>query len=144
VAVFPSLDWFQKVRDVYNSDGSLHKGGGGACHTTAAFKVNGQSYLIVFEGLKCADIRTPTDGELNDADFVIEMPFDLWKAMVANVQSHGKADLQYTLNSIDLQQEEGIAYSPADDQYRQDLFYRYNQNFQDFFDASARVETTFA
>ena len=43
-----------------------------------------------------------------------------------------------------LQQEEGIAYSPADDQYRQDLFYRYNQNFQDFFDASARVKTTFA
>ena len=64
--------------------------------------------------------------------------------MVANVQSHGKADLQYTLNSIDLQQEESIAYSPVDDQYRQDLFYRYNQNFQDFFDASARVETTFA
>jgi len=50
----------------------------------------------------------------------------------------------YTLNSLDLQQDEGIAYSPADDQYRQDLFYRYNQNFQDFFDASARVETTFA
>ena len=44
MAVFPSLDWFQKVRDVYNSDGSLHKGGGGACHTTAAFKVNDQSY----------------------------------------------------------------------------------------------------
>ena len=64
MAVFPSLDWFQKVRDVYNSDSTLHKGGGGACHTTAAFKVDGQSYLIVFEGLKCADIRTPTDGEL--------------------------------------------------------------------------------
>ena len=50
MAVFPSLDWFRKVRDVYNSDGSLHKGGGGACHTTAAFKVNGQSYLIVSKG----------------------------------------------------------------------------------------------
>jgi hypothetical protein len=98
----------------------------------------------VFEGLKCADIRKPTDSELSAADFVIEMPFNLWKAMIANVQSHGKADLQYTLNSLDLQQDEGIAYSPADDQYRQDLFYRYNQNFQDFFDASARVETTFA
>ena len=60
-----------------------------------------------------------------------------------NLQENGKADLDHTLNSIDLQQEESIAYSPADDQYRQDLFYRYNQNFQDFFDASARVETSF-
>jgi hypothetical protein len=34
------------------------------------------------------------------------------------------------------------AYSPVDDQYRQDLFYRYNQNFQDFFDASSRIDTT--
>jgi hypothetical protein len=30
----------------------------------------------------------------------------------------------------------------VDDQYRQDLFYRYNQNFQDFFDASSRIDTT--
>jgi len=144
VAQFPSLEWFQQVRNVYNSDSSLHKGGGGACHTTAAFKVKDQSYLIVFEGLKCADIRQASATEVNDADFVIEMPYELWKGMIANVQSHGKADLAYTLNSIDLQQGESIAYSPVDDQYRQDLFYRYNQNFQDFFDASSRVETTFA
>ncbi len=144
MAMFPSLDWFQQVREVYNSDNSLHKGGGGACHTTAAFKVKDQSYLIVFDGLKCADIRQATPAELNDVDFIIEMPYDLWKGMVASVQTHGKADLQFTLNSIDLKQDDSIAYSPVDDQYRQDLFYRYNQNFQDFFDASSRVETTFA
>ena len=67
-----------------------------------------------------------------------------WQAMLESVQRHGKADLEYTLNSIDLKLEDGIAHSPVDDQYKQDLFYRYNQNFQDFFDASARVETTFA
>jgi hypothetical protein len=47
------------------------------------------------------------------------------------------------LNSIDLQQNDSIAYSPEDDQARQDLFYRFNQNFQDFFDASSRIATTF-
>jgi len=140
---FPSLDWFRKVRDVYNSDTSLHKGGGGACHTNAAFRVNGQAYLIAFEGQKIGDIRAASTDELKDVDFVIEMPDDVWKAMIRNVKEHGKADMRYTLNSIDLQQEDGIAHSPTDDQYRQDLFYRYNQNFQDFFDASARVETTF-
>jgi hypothetical protein len=144
MAVFPSLDWFNQVRQVYNTDSTTHRGGGGACHTTAGLKIDDQSYLIVFEGLKCGAVRLATDAELHETDFIIEMPFDLWKAMVASVQTHGKADLDYTLNSLDLQQEEGIARSPVDDQYKQDLFYRYNQNFQDFFDASARIKTTFA
>ena len=144
MAVFPSLDWFSQVRDVYNSDGFQHSGGGGACDTMAGFKVNGQDYVIVFEGLKCADIRTAATAEMQACDFIIEMPFELWQGMVANVQEHGRADGAYTLNSIDLQQDQSIAFSPVDDQYKQDLFYRYNQNFQDFFNASARVKTTFA
>jgi hypothetical protein len=140
---FPSTEWFQTVREVYNSDSSLHSGGGGACHTTAGFKVGNQGYVIVFGGLDCEDVREAGAEEMNDTDFIIEMSEDLWKEMVSNVQQNGKADLDHTLNSIDLQQEESIAYSPVDDQYCQDLFYRYNQNFQDFFDASARVETSF-
>ena len=141
---FPSVEWFRQVRDVYNGDSSLHSGGGGACHTTSGFRVDGENYLIVFEGLTCGDIRSATDAEMQDCDFVIEMPFEIWKAMVKSIQDNGRADLNYTLNSIDLQQEQSIATSPIDDQYRQDLFYRYNQNFQDFFNASARVPTTFA
>jgi hypothetical protein len=142
--VFPSTEWFRAVRDVYNSDPTLHTGGGGACDTSAGLKVGDTSYVIVFEGMQCADIRVAAAGEIEDLDFIIEMPTDLWVDMVANIQSNGKADLDHTLNSIDLSQEESIAYSPVDDQYRQDLFYRYNQNFQDFFDASSRVETTFS
>ncbi|NIP14727.1 MAG: hypothetical protein GWM88_08360 [Pseudomonadales bacterium] len=141
--VFPSADWFQAVREVYNGDSTLHSGGGGACDTTAGFLVGKRGYLIVFEGLECADVREAAAGELDDVDFVISMSEVQWRDMVANVQEHGRADLDHTLNSIDLSQEESIAFSPVDDQYRQDLFYRYNQNFQDFFDASSRVETTF-
>jgi hypothetical protein len=140
---FPSLEWFQAVRDVYNSDSSLHSGGGGACDTTAGLNVGEDRFVIVFEGLECADVRSAGEDDVSALDFVIEMPVDLWQTMVANIQQNGRADLDHTLNSIDLQQEDGIAHSPVDDQYRQDLFYRYNQNFQDFFDASARVSTTF-
>jgi hypothetical protein len=140
---FPSEEWFQSVREVYNSDSSLHSGGGGACNTTAGLKVGSRGFVIVFEGLECADIHSADETEINATDFIIEMSEQLWKEMIANVQDNGKADLDHTLNSIDLQQDESIAYSPADDQYCQDLFYRYNQNFQDFFDASARVETSF-
>jgi len=140
---FPSLEWFRAVRDVYNSDSSLHSGGGGACDTAAGLKIGEECFVIVFEGLDCADVRRADEDDMNATDFVIEMPVDLWKSMVANIQRNGRADLDHTLNSIDMGQEESIAYSPVDDQYRQDLFYRYNQNFQDFFDASARVKTTF-
>jgi hypothetical protein len=144
MAVFPSVEWFEEVRHIYNTDSSLHRGGGGACHTTAGLKVDAHEYLIVFEGLECAAVRPATPAEMRETDFIIEMPYETWKAMLKSVAQHGKADLEYTLNSIDLKLEEGIAHSPVDDQYKQDLFYRYNQNFQDFFDASARVETTFA
>jgi len=143
VAVFPSRQWFEEVRDVYNSDSSLHSGGGGACDTTAGFSIGDQRYLIEFSGLDCSVVRESNDLELEETDFVIEMSLDSWKAMVKDVQENGKASSNYTLNSLDLEIEDGIARSPVDDQYKQDLFYRYNQNFQDFFNASSRVETLF-
>jgi hypothetical protein len=143
VAVFPSRQWFEEVRDVYNSDSSLHSGGGGACDTTAGFSIGDQRYLIEFSGLDCSVVRESNDLELEETDFVIEMSLESWKAMVKDVQENGKASSNHTLNSLDLEIEDGIARSPVDDQYKQDLFYRYNQNFQDFFNASSRVETRF-
>lgn len=140
---FPSQSWFEKVRLVYNSDSSLHSGGGGACHTRAGFSIGDEHYLIEFDGLDCAGVEVVDLADLEDSDFVINMSVELWSAMIGNIQAHGKADLEHTLNSLDLSLEEGITYSPVDDQYRQDLFYRYNQNFQDFFDASSRVATRF-
>ncbi len=38
---------------------------------------------------------------------------------------------------------DGLTHSYTGDQYRQDMFFRYNQTFQYFFDQSARVETEF-
>ncbi len=145
MAQFPSETWFKKVQEIYNSDSSLHTGGGGACDTTAAFKIGDERYRIVFEGMQCIEIRAASKAELAapETDFIIEMAPDLWKGMVANIQQHGAAHDDHTLNSIDLQHEDSIAYSPEDDQASQDLFYRFNQNFQDFFDASSRVEATF-
>jgi hypothetical protein len=139
---FPSEKWFEAVRQVYNSDSTLHSGGGGACHTRAGISIGDQHYLIEFDGIECAQVKRVDLADLEDSDFIIRMPTDLWSEMILNIQAHGRADLDHTLNSLDLSQESGIAYSPVDDQYRQDLFYRYNQNFQDFFDASARVQTT--
>ena len=69
---------------------------------------------------------------------------DDWEDMLINIQENGEATLDYTLNTIDLDSENGLALSVTGDQYRQDLFFRYNQTFQYFFDLSSRVPTEFA
>ncbi len=143
MAVFPSEQWFREVREVYNSDTSLHSGGGGACDSKAGLGIGDNYYKIEFAGLECANVGVCSESDLSEADFIIEMPMDAWVTMIKDVQGNGKASSNQTLNSLDLDNEDGIARSPIDDQYRQDLFYRYNQNFQDFFNASSRVTTTF-
>ncbi len=77
-------------------------------------------------------------------DFYLEMPLKDWKAMIQDIADNGAASLHYTLNTLDLAREAGLSHSVHGDQYREDLFFRYNQTFQFFFDASARVKTTFA
>jgi len=140
---FPSEEWFQAVQTVYNADSSLHSGGGGACDCVAGFRVGSEYYRIIFQGLECQEVGQSSESDLEDADFIIEMEAATWRSMLEDIQAHGKASSRFTLNSIDMGSEDSIARSPIDDQYRQDLFYRYNQNFQDFFDASSRIESTF-
>ena len=72
------------------------------------------------------------------------MPGRDWQDMVRDIAENGSASLHYTLNTLDLNRPDGLALSVHGDQYREDLFFRYNQTFQFFFDASARVKTTFA
>ena len=63
--------------------------------------------------------------------------------MLRNIYVNGHAVDRYTLNTLDLDRADGLATSIHGDQYREDLFFRYNQTLQYFFDASSRVETNF-
>lgn len=141
---FPSLDWFQQVRDVFNGDDSYQQAGGGLCDATMGVKVGSRAYVVVFEGMECADARDADEAALADADFYLDMSGDAWAEMIANIRDNGGADLAHTLNTLDMERDDGLAQTLNGDQYRQDFFYRYNQTFQYFFDASARVETEFA
>ena len=141
--IFPSEDWFVAVKNQYNENPDLHSGGGGACDTLAGLEIADRFYRIEFAGHECVEVKESTKSNIEDLDFVIAMSEEIWLEMVKDIQKNGKASALLTLNSIDLSSEDSIAYSPVDDQYRQDLFYRYNQNFQDFMDASATIETSF-
>jgi hypothetical protein len=143
MAVFPSKEWFDAVRAVFNSDESFQGGGGGACNALVGATIDGRSFLITFEGKECSAADEVGAADLGAADFVLEMPYALWRDMVENIVKNGHADLNHTLNTLDLGRPEGLSHSLHGDQYREDLFFRYNQTMQYFFDASARVKTEF-
>lgn len=140
---FPSVEWFQQVIGIFNSDDSYQSGGGGLCDATMGIKVEAKAYVVVFEGMECAGVREVAEADLAEADFYLDMPYHEWEEMLRNIKDNDGADLAHTLNTLDLDREEGLALTMNGDQYRQDFFYRYNQTFQYFFDASARMDTEF-
>lgn len=144
MAEFPSVAWFEAVAAEFNSDESYRGAGGGQCHCQAGIKVGERVFLLVFDGFECVDVREVDVSELEPVDFYLEMPLTDWQAMVHDIAENGAASLHYTLNTLDLSSEAGLCHSVHNDQYREDLFFRYNQTFQFFFDASTRIKTTYA
>ena len=141
VVPFPSVAWFEAVRQVFNADPSYRGAGGGYCDCVAGMKIGAEAFLLTFEGEGCVCAAAVDDSALDDADFYLDMAPADWREMVANIRGNGHADLQHTLNTLDLDREDGLAKSRHGDQYREDLFFRYNQTLQFFFDASASVKT---
>ena len=140
MAKFPSVEWFEALRDVVNRDGRLHKLG--TCDAVMGVKVRDNAFEITFEAFDCTGVREIRAADLAKTDFYLEAPYETWSEMLRNIKEHGKPDRQYTLNTIDFLDPEGFAKS--DDQSRKDKFYRYGQTFQQFFNASAEIDTEFA
>lgn len=137
---FPSAEWFQVVREVATRDDGLRQLG--TCDAVVGVRVRDKAFEITFDAFDCTGVREIPPAELANTDFYLEAPFETWREMLDNIKEHGKADPQHTLNTIDFLEPEGLTKS--DDQSRKDLFYRYLRTFQQFFDASAEVETDFA
>lgn len=138
--VFPSVEWFNAVKDIVNNDPAFRQLG--TVDTTAGVKVGNKIYQLTFEAFECTGVREASANDLRDMDFWLEQSYDQWKDMLENIKQHGAADLAHTLNTIDLSMPEGFARSH--DGYRRDAFYRFNQSIQDFFNASAKIDTQFA
>jgi hypothetical protein len=137
---FPSLEWFEAVRDLVNQDEAFRRLG--TVDARVGVKVGDKTYELTFEAFECAGVRQIGQEELRDCDFWLEQEPEAWKEMISNIQENGQADLSHTLNTIDLTRPDGFARS--NDGYRRDAFYRFNQSLQHFFDSSARLKTTFA
>jgi hypothetical protein len=138
--VFPSVEWFNSIKDIVNNDPAFRQLG--TVDSVVGVKVGNKIYELTFEAFECTGVREASANDLRDMDFWLEQSYDQWKDMIENIKKNGAADLSHTLNTIDLSIPEGFARSH--DGYRRDAFYRFNQSIQDFFNASAKIDTSFA
>ncbi len=141
-ASFPSVEWFDALREIVNADDVYRRIG--TCDAVVGIKVpdRQQYFRLTFEAFEVLDAMEVSESEAEDADFWLEMSHERWKDMIRNIGDNGKADLNHTLNTIDLEDPEDFARS--NDGYRRDAFYRFNQSFQHLFDSSAKIDTQFA
>ena len=137
---FPSVEWFEALREEVLADPEWRSFGMMDC--AMGVNVGETTIKVVFDGYEITeivDVSGATDEA--DLDFTLVMPTERWREMIENIASNGHADLHHTLNTIDLESPEELA--KGGDYTRRDLFYRFNQTLQDFFDASSKIESTF-
>jgi len=138
--LFPSVAWFQALADIINHDAAYRHLG--TCDTEMGMQVEDKVFKLTFEAFECIAIEEISVAASDDLDFTLVMPYAAWKEMIENIKEHGRADLHHTLNTLDLAAPDEFAR--ARDYYLRDKFYRFNQSFQNFVDASAQIETQFA
>jgi hypothetical protein len=137
---FPSVEWFDTVRNMVNSDEAFRRLG--TVDARVGIKDGDKLFELTFEAFECVSAREIEERELRDLDFWLEQSPEEWREMIEDIKMHGSAGLSHTLNTIDLNRPDGFARSF--DGYRRDAFYRFNQSLQHFFDSSSKIETQFA
>ena len=137
---FPSVEWFEALKSLVNGDTTYRQFG--TVDAVMGVKLDDSVYIISFEAFQCTGVRLGDDYDLINTDFFLEMSPDAWRAMLQSIKSNGGAEAGQTLVSLDMLNE--ISNNATGDQLRADMFFRYNQSLQHFFDLSANLDTVFA
>ncbi|MCY4556923.1 MAG: hypothetical protein OXF79_11205 [Chloroflexi bacterium] len=138
--VFPSLAWFEELRRLVNEDPAYRQIG--TVDASMGIKIGDEVFVVTFEAFECSAVRAGNEYDLINVDFFIEMDWDAWKTMLEDIKANGGAGSGQTLVSLDMLNE--ISTNATGDQLRADMFFRYNQSLQHFFDLSASLNTVFA
>ena len=138
--VFPSVEWFEAVREVVNNDPGFRALGN--CDATMGLKVGDRVFSLEFEAFECASVSEIDLKGLRDVDFHLEMSPEEWRDLLDNIRANGKSDSDHSLNTLDLTRGGGILR--AQDELLRQSFFRYHLSLQAYFDASSQVETVFA
>jgi hypothetical protein len=141
---FPSVEWFEAVGEKAGEDREKFKRLG-YVDADVGIQIAGngsgsRSYLLKFRDYGVESVEETS--ELENTDFRLEGSLDAWTEMVRNITENGSADIDHTLNRLTMA---GVPLRVvASDQLKTDVFYRFNQSFQAFFNESASVPTEFA
>jgi hypothetical protein len=145
MVAFPSVEWFEALGERVAEDRDLFRRlGYFDANMGVKIDANGagtKGYVVQFEGYGVKGVHA-TPAPEQEADFTIEGAIDAWTEMVDNIRINGEPDLLHTLNRMTM------AGTPlkvvAHDQLQTDVFYRFNQTIQAFFNEAAEVPTEYA
>ncbi|GIW44457.1 MAG: hypothetical protein KatS3mg077_1739 [Candidatus Binatia bacterium] len=147
IAEFPSLQWFELLAQIANAERPRFEHLG-YCDCVAEFCVTDTTpwpfvVQVTFEEFEVADVRVPGPEDAQRADFRIEGSLAAWRDMIESIaRNHGRPDLEQTLNHLThMGTPMRVA---AQDPVRRDLYFRYAQSLQEFFNLSERIATRFA
>ncbi len=102
-----------------------------------------QCFLVTFEEFDAKKVQEVDAAAADKADFLLQASYATWRQMIESIVSgDGRPDLEQTLNRLShmgtpMKLE---AASPV----KADLYFRYAQSLQEFFNAAARMPTRFA
>ena len=145
-ATFPSLSWFEHLTELMNASRARQEQLG-YVDCVAGFRVTDAAGAtrfeveVTFEEFSASGVRDVTAGGSN-ADFVLVATLDTWREMIESIAAgNGRPDLEHTLNRLS---HMGTPMQlTGEDVLKTDLYFRYAQSLQEFFNASARFETRF-
>ena len=148
---FPSVGWFRSLADRMAAQPEKYRKLG-AMDLTLVPRIafpdgHAESFTLEFEGNRCRAVgRLDSGGSVEGRHPVIlEGEYAAWREMIENINRHGHADLQHTLNYLTLPDWPFrlLAVNEGEGQLDVDRFYRYNETLQEFFNEAARLETRF-
>ena len=137
---FPSVEFFRELANSMNAD-RLTFEKLGFCDVVMGVRVEAPTprlYAITFEVFECSDVRELESAADAELDFTLEAPLPLWREMLESIQSNGRAEPQYTLNSLShLGDRMKVVY---DDPEGHDKLYRFIATLQEYFDKASELE----
>ncbi len=137
--VFPSVEWFESVRQTANDDSGFKALG--VCDANMGVKVEDRSFKVSFRAFQCESVEEIDDDGLLSVDFFLEMDHPQWRSLIENIRKHDGADAEHTMNTLDLGRPRGILRSR--EPQGATSFLRCHLTVQKYFDNSAGIETTF-
>jgi hypothetical protein len=142
---FPSTQWFEALQEQAAKKPDQFKKLGFADAIVGVMVApenggSGSGFILEFRGYGCKRVSEAED-PAKLADFVVTGKSGVWQEMIENIHTNGEADLSHTLNALTLPGDP--LKIEAEDQLQEDLFYRYNQTFQEFFNGASGIETEF-